>query len=76
MKKVILDTDTFNEADDLFALSYLLKNKDKFDIKAITLAPFKHSGYNKSVFDSIDIFAYILKRKRNHTKVSFSYYLL
>ncbi len=54
MKKIILDTDTFNEADDLFAISYLLKNKDIFDIKAITIAPFKHSGYKKSVFDSID----------------------
>ncbi len=54
MKKVILDTDTLNEADDLFAISYLLKNKDILDIKAITIAPFKHSGYQKSVFHSID----------------------
>lgn len=54
MKKVILDTDTFNEADDLFALAYLLKNKDLFDIKAITIAPFKHSGYSKTVSESID----------------------
>ncbi len=54
MKKIILDTDTYNEADDLFALSYLLKNKDLFDIKAITICPFKHSGYKKTVSDSID----------------------
>ncbi len=54
MKKIILDTDTYNEADDIFALAYLLKNKDLFDIKAITIAPFKHSGYLKTVSDSID----------------------
>lgn len=54
MKKVILDSDTFNEADDMFAIAYLLKNKKIFDIKAITIAPFKHSGYSKTVFESID----------------------
>ena len=54
MRKIILDTDTYNEADDLFALAYLLKNRDLFDIKAITIAPFKHSGYSKTVSDSID----------------------
>ena len=54
MDKIILDTDTYNEADDIFALAYLLKNKDLFDIKAIAIAPFKHSGYSKTVFDSID----------------------
>lgn len=54
MNKIILDTDIYNEADDLFALAYLLKNKELFDIKAITIAPFKHDGYSKSVFDSID----------------------
>lgn len=54
MKKVILDTDTYNEADDQFALSYLLKSKDTFDIKAITIAPFKHEKYTKNISDSID----------------------
>lgn len=54
MKKIILDTDTYNEADDMFAITYLLKNKDLFDIQAITIAPFKHSGYSKTVSDSID----------------------
>lgn len=54
MKKIILDTDTYNEADDLFAISYLLKNKNLFDIKAITISPFKHSGYSKTISESID----------------------
>lgn len=54
MKKVILDADTYNEADDMFAIAYLLKNKDLFDIEAITIAPFKHSGYSKTVSESVD----------------------
>ncbi|MBO4407182.1 MAG: nucleoside hydrolase [Clostridia bacterium] len=37
--KVILDTDTYNEIDDQFALSYLVKLK-KFDIQGFTAAPF------------------------------------
>ena len=36
---VILDTDIYNECDDQFALSYLLKSQDKFNIEAITVAP-------------------------------------
>lgn len=52
--KVILDTDTYNEADDQFALAYLLKAKDIFDVQAITIAPFKHSRWEKSVSESVD----------------------
>ncbi len=37
---VILDTDTYNECDDQFALSYLLKSQKKFNIEAITVAPY------------------------------------
>ncbi len=44
-KKVILDTDMFNEVDDQFALTYLMKSLDVFDLKAITIAPFSKSGY-------------------------------
>lgn len=39
---VILDTDTYNECDDQVALAYLLKYKDKFNIEAITIAPFQN----------------------------------
>ncbi len=44
-KKVILDTDMFNEIDDQFALIYLIKSLDTFDLEAITIAPFSKSGY-------------------------------
>lgn len=39
-KNVILDTDTYNECDDQFALAYMLKNQDIFNIEAITIAPY------------------------------------
>lgn len=41
---VILDTDTHNECDDQFALSYLLKSQDRFHIEAITVAPYRHDN--------------------------------
>jgi len=44
-KKVILDTDMFNEIDDQFALIYLIKSLDIFELEAITIAPFFKSGY-------------------------------
>lgn len=44
-KKVILDTDMYNEVDDYFALTYLMSSLDRFDVEAITIAPFLKSGY-------------------------------
>lgn len=40
---VVLDTDAYNEIDDQFAISYMLANKDKFNIRGICAAPFKNS---------------------------------
>lgn len=37
---VILDTDAYNEIDDQFAISYLLRSKEKLNAKAIYAAPF------------------------------------
>ena len=37
---VIIDTDTYNEIDDQFAVSYLLKSDEKLNTKAIYAAPF------------------------------------
>lgn len=42
---VILDTDMYNEVDDQFALTYLMKSLDKIKLDAITIAPFLSSGY-------------------------------
>ncbi|MBR0828140.1 nucleoside hydrolase [Bradyrhizobium manausense] len=38
--RVVLDTDTYNEIDDQFALVQLLLSKDRFDVEAIYAAPF------------------------------------
>lgn len=55
--KVILDTDIYNEIDDQFALAYLLKSKDIFDIQAITIAPFTKGEYDakKSIEPSYEV---------------------
>lgn len=37
---VVLDTDTYNEIDDQFALAYLLRSGEKLNVKAIYAAPF------------------------------------
>lgn len=37
---VILDTDTYNECDDQFALAYMIKSQDVFNVEAITIAPY------------------------------------
>ena len=59
---VILDTDTYNECDDQFALSYMLLSQDRFNIEAITVAPYHHDnnisieeGTNKSYDEVIKI---------------------
>lgn len=40
---VVIDTDAYNEIDDQFAISYLLRSKEKLDTKAIYAAPFLNS---------------------------------
>ena len=52
---VILDTDTYNECDDQFALAYMLKSQDIFNIEAITVAPFSHKEKNVSVKDGQEL---------------------
>ncbi|MBR6513912.1 MAG: nucleoside hydrolase [Clostridia bacterium] len=37
---IILDTDTYNEIDDQYAIAYMLGHSEKFNVKGITAAPF------------------------------------
>ena len=37
---MVLDTDTYNEIDDQFALAYALRSSEKIELKAVTAAPF------------------------------------
>lgn len=52
---VILDTDTYNECDDQFALAYMLKSQDVFNVEAITVAPYSHQTKNVSVIEGQEL---------------------
>ena len=38
--KMVLDTDTYNEVDDQFALCYALRSPEKLEVQAVYAAPF------------------------------------
>ena len=40
---VVLDTDAYNEIDDQFAISYMLRSKDRLHVKGLCAAPFLNS---------------------------------
>lgn len=50
---VVLDTDTYNEIDDQFALAYLIKSGAKLNLKAIFAAPF-HNHKSDSPRDGME----------------------
>lgn len=59
---VVLDTDTYNEIDDQFALAYLLRSPEKVALKGVYAAPFwnQHSsgpadGMEKSYYEIFKI---------------------
>ena len=52
---VILDTDTYNECDDQFALAYMLKNQDIFNVEAITVAPYSHKKSKQTIKEGQDL---------------------
>ena len=39
---IVLDTDTYNEIDDQYAIAYILKNEDRLNLQAIYAAPFQN----------------------------------
>lgn len=41
--KAVLDTDTYNEIDDQFALAYLMLDKERFEVRGVFAAPFTNS---------------------------------
>lgn len=69
---VVLDTDTYNEIDDQYALSYMLACKEKICTKAIYAAPFFNShstspmdGMEKSYDEILNLLTLM---NRNHLK--------
>lgn len=53
IKRVILDTDTYNEIDDQFALSLAMLAGDKLELVAVTAAPF-HNSKSDSYADGME----------------------
>ena len=54
--RIVLDTDTYNEIDDQFALVYSLLSPEKIDLEAVYAAPFLNKrstgpgdGYGKKL---------------------------
>jgi len=45
-RRVVLDTDTYNEVDDQFALAHLLLSPDELEIEAVYAAPFFNDRSN------------------------------
>lgn len=72
---VVLDTDTFNEVDDQFALAYLLANEPRLHTRAIFAAPFVHPGKNAETCME-ESYAEILRilEKANRTSLISSVY--
>ena len=71
---VVLDTDAYNEIDDQFAISYMLLNTHKFNIKGICAAPFKNGksvsaadGMLKSYDEILKLLELIGKEKLKET---------
>lgn len=50
---IVLDTDAFNEVDDQFAISYMLKSPKKFNVKGICAAPFLNTR-SSSALDGME----------------------
>lgn len=71
---VVLDTDTFNEIDDQFALAYLIRSSDKLNLKAIYAAPFQNDkaenakiGMEKSYDEIMNVLT--LMGEENYKKI-------
>jgi hypothetical protein len=66
---VVIDTDTFNEIDDQFALAFLIKSPEKLNLKGIYAAPFYNQnssspadGMEKSYQEIFNVLA-LMKRE-------------
>lgn len=44
--RVIIDSDTYNEVDDQFAISYALLSREKIDLEAVYAAPFSSKFFS------------------------------
>lgn len=51
--RMVLDTDTYNEVDDQFALAYAWLSKEKIDLEAVYAAPF-HNNRSEGPADGME----------------------
>jgi inosine-uridine nucleoside N-ribohydrolase len=51
---VVIDTDTYNEIDDQYALAFSIKSKEKLNIVGIYAAPFYGNGNSSSPADGME----------------------
>jgi inosine-uridine nucleoside N-ribohydrolase len=72
---MVLDTDTYNEIDDQFALTYALLSPDRLDVTAIYAAPFhneRSTGPEDGMLKSYDEILRVLDRlDRPHAGLAF-----
>jgi purine nucleosidase len=62
-KKVIIDTDAFNEIDDQYAMAYALASGDDLEVLSINAAPFENersSSYEDGMLRSFDEIRHVL----------------
>ncbi|MCD6441611.1 MAG: nucleoside hydrolase [Candidatus Marinimicrobia bacterium] len=52
--RMVLDTDTYNEVDDQFALAYTVLSQDKLKLEAVYAAPF-HNSRSKGPGDGMEM---------------------
>ncbi len=45
--RMVLDTDTYNEVDDQFALAYALMSPDRLEVEAVYAAPFSSAFFSR-----------------------------
>ena len=67
---VVLDTDAYNEIDDQFAIGYMLKKTEKFNVRGICAAPFtneKSSGPEDGMEKSYDEILKLLSLMETHS---------
>ncbi len=50
---IVLDTDTYNEIDDQYAISYMIRHTEKFNVRGIYAAPFLN-GNSTSPADGME----------------------
>lgn len=72
---VVLDTDTYNEIDDQFALAYMLRSEEKLCVRAITAAPFKNRKSDSAAhgmqlsYEEIEKLLHFMQREEMMEKV-------